>query len=80
MRKETFKCSDGAKYKGQIKDGEPHGIGTKTWPDGDQHVGFFVRGKAHGQGKFTYADDGWAFEGQWIEDDLPIGTVTFNNG
>ena len=47
---------DNATYEGEFKDGESHGFGTFTWPDGTIYVGQFANGMKHGQGTLTFAD------------------------
>ena len=41
----------GEHMKEKIKDGEPHGKGTMTYPDRSTYVGEFKDGKRHGKGK-----------------------------
>ena len=55
----------GNKYKGEWKDGEPHGQGKFTWPDGGTHEGEFNKGERHGRGKETHANGRIAYEGEW---------------
>ena len=43
-------------YVGKYKDGEFHGQGTYTSPDGHKYVGGFKDGKFNGQGTFTWSD------------------------
>lgn len=33
------------RYHGEMKQGKPHGMGTKTWPDESEYVGEFSSGK-----------------------------------
>jgi hypothetical protein len=40
-----FTFPNGAKYKGELKDGIPYGQGTSTFPDGGKYVGEFKDGK-----------------------------------
>lgn len=57
----------GGVYTGQAReDGQPHGRGTQTWPDGTVYNGNWVSGAAHGKGKLTKAD-GSGYEGNWVE-------------
>jgi len=41
-----------AKYKGDIENGKPHGLGTIRFPDGAKYSGEWKNGKADGQGTF----------------------------
>ena len=43
-------------YVGEFKNGDRHGQGTWTHPDGSRYVGAFKGGLFHGQGTFTFAD------------------------
>ena len=38
-------------YEGQVKDGLPHGKGTKKWKDGTIYEGEFVEGMMEGTGE-----------------------------
>lgn len=40
-------------YKGQMKDGMPHGQGTIEWADGGKYDGEWKDGERHGLGKLT---------------------------
>ena len=42
-------------YKGQFKNGLPHGQGTYIWSNGNKYEGEWKEGKRHGQGTMTYA-------------------------
>jgi len=56
--------TEDGKYVGQIKNGEPCGHGTFTYPNGEKYEGEWKDGKRHGQG--TYNDsDGRKYEGHW---------------
>ena len=41
---------DDATYEGQVKDGLPHGMGTKKWKDGTTYEGNFAKGMMEGIG------------------------------
>ena len=71
--------SDG-KYIGEIKNGEPNGQGTYTFPDGKKYVGEFKDGKEHGKGTYTYPD-GVKYEGKWKDGkEHGKGTLTTPEG
>lgn len=55
-------------YEGQWENGEMHGQGKFTWPDGVVYEGQYQNGQIHGQGKFTFSD-GAVYEGQFENDD-----------
>ena len=44
------------KYIGEIKNREPSGQGTFTYPDGEKYVGEWKDGRKSGQGTLTYSD------------------------
>ena len=68
------------KYKGQVKDGKPTGLGSLTYPDGSNYVGEYKDGKLNGQGTFTWSD-GRKYVGEY-KDGEPSGqgTHTFGKG
>ena len=47
--------------------GEAHGQGTQTWPNGDRYEGTWQDGKRHGTGKSTLAN-GEKYVGQYVND------------
>lgn len=62
----------GAKYIGQFKDGEIHGVGTCYYTDGSTYRGEWSHRYPQGNGIKTLAD-GRNWEGEW-KMGLPIGT------
>jgi len=52
----NFTFPNGAKYKGELKDGIPNGQGTSTFRDGGKYVGEFREGLLNGQGTFTWSN------------------------
>ena len=67
-------CTGGADgrlsgYEGEVRDGQPHGQGVKTMPDGSRYAGGWRDGKAHGRGVMT-APDGKHIEGEWRNGEL----------
>ena len=52
----NFTFPNGAKYKGELKDGIPNGQGTSTFRDGGKYVGEFRDGLLNGQGTFTWSN------------------------
>jgi len=59
-----FTFPNGAKYKGELKDGIPNGQGTETTPDGEKYVGEYKDGERNGQGTLT-SPDGTKFVGKF---------------
>jgi len=73
------KTEDG-KYVGQIKNGEPCGHGTFTYPNGEKYVGEWKDGKRHGQGTYTFPD-GKKYVGGWKDSKYHgQGTLTSSDG
>ena len=52
----NFTFPNGAKYKGELKDGIQNGQGTSTFSDGGKYVGEFREGLLNGQGISTLFD------------------------
>ena len=78
----TYEYDNGT-YVGAYKDGNMHGQGTFTTPDGNKYVGEWKDGKKHGQGAYTTVSgnkyvgeykDGKPWEGTGYEKD---GNVAF---
>ena len=69
-----------SKYKGEVENGKPNGLGTMTYPDGRKYWGEFKDGKLNGQGTRT-TSYGEKYEGEW-KDGLPNGkgTMTWSDG
>ncbi len=72
-------CNAGT-YRGDFKDGLPHGTGTWSYPEGGEYSGQWKNGLFHGQGTYTWPD-GKRYEGQWKEG-FPHGegTMYLNDG
>ena len=71
---------NGRKYKGDVKDGVPHGMGSELWPDGSIYEGVYVNGHRKGQGKLVWAD-GNSYDGVFDKDELcGYGTFVWKNG
>lgn len=56
----------GAKYIGDFKDGEIHGIGTCYYTDGSKYQGEWKHRYPQGKGIKTYAD-GYKYSGLWMK-------------
>ncbi|KAI5080419.1 hypothetical protein GOP47_0003602 [Adiantum capillus-veneris] len=63
--------SSGAGYKGEVLDGNLHGLGTYTGADGTVYDGNWILNKKHGFGKKKYVT-GDVYEGSW-KWDMPEG-------
>ena len=72
--------ANGAKYKGELKDGIPNGQGFLSLPDGGEYVGEFKEGIINGQGTFTFSD-GRKYSGEFKEGKKHgQGIYTYPNG
>ena len=52
------------KYKGEITNGKPNGVGVLTYPDGSNYVGEWKNGLPNGRGTDTYPN-GQKYVGEW---------------
>ena len=76
----TYKYSDGAKYKGQWKNGRLDGQGTLTFLDGSKYVGQWKNNQRHGQGIYEYSD-GSKYIGQFKDGQRHgQGTYEYSDG
>jgi len=54
----TFGDKDtNGKYRGEIKNGKPHGFGICNWRGGRKYVGEWKDGERHGMGTETYGNN-----------------------
>ena len=53
-----------AKYKGDVENGKPHGLGLIRFTNGSKYVGEWKDGKYHGQGKLISSNGGETV-GEW---------------
>jgi len=61
-----FMYPSGAKYIGEFKDGEIHGMGTCYYTDGSKYLGNWVNRFPQGQGKKVYPN-GEEWKGTWLK-------------
>ncbi len=83
--KGTYIYSDGEKYIGEHKNGNPHGQGTYNYADGSIYTGEWKEGDRNGFGTFYYSDEseyaGDIYSGDWLEDTMHgTGIYTFKSG
>ena len=72
--------ANGAKYKGELKDGIPNGQGFLSLPDGGKYVGEFKEGIINGQGTVSLSD-GRKYSGEFKEGKKHgQGIYTYPNG
>ena len=77
---EELRFADG-RYRGSLRNGEPHGQGVMLLDNGDRYVGEFRNGAFHGTGRYEWAD-GSVHEGEFrngavvddAADDAPADT------
>lgn len=75
-----YEWSDGTKYIGDFKDGEPHGKGTIEWPNGEKYVGDFRYGEITGYGTLEKSD-GSQYTGNLLNGKPHgYGTMNYANG
>ena len=67
------------KYKGDVKNGKPNGLGILIYPKGWKHIGEWKDGEKNGYGTFT-DNDGSKFEGVWKDGKTWSGTNYNKNG
>ena len=68
------------KYRGEISDGKPNGIGTLTLPNGENYVREWKDGKRSGQGTHL-SPNGKKYEGEWKDGKIHgQGTETYSDG
>ena len=76
----TLNYPDGGIYKGEFKDGVPHGTGTLKFPDGGSYIGQFKDGIINGQGTFMFKDGGNYFGEHKNGRPHGHGTLTLSDG
>ena len=67
------------KYKGDVENGVPNGLGILILPNGNKYVGGWKDGRLNGQGTHTYPD-GSKYEGEYKDDWEWNGTQYDKNG
>lgn len=71
---------DGGYYFGQLRDGQPHGTGTKHFTNGNIYAGEWRNGLRHEKGKLTFRN-GDVYEGVFDSDAISgVGRLTFADG
>jgi len=75
----NFTFPNGAKYKGELKDGIPNGQGTSTFRDEGKYVGEFRDGLLNGQGTSTLFD-GRKYVGEFKDGKRWNGTMYDKEG
>jgi hypothetical protein len=68
------------KYKGEIENGKPNGLGTLTYLNGTMFIGEYKDGREHGQGTVTWSN-GDKYVGEWRNGkNHGKGTYTWHDG
>lgn len=70
---------DGSRYKGEVQNGKPHGVGALTWPNGDVYTGTFGADGKISNGKLIHPDGGYA-EGEFHNGQLWNGYHRYAGG
>lgn len=68
-----------AGYQGGFRAGRKHGLGAKSWPNGDRYAGSFIEDRKEGEGKYLWGRGPWAGEsyaGPYLNDQRH-GTGTY---
>jgi hypothetical protein len=77
---QTIHRPNGAIYKGETKDGLPHGRGVMTYKNGERYEGEFFEGSKHGKGKYYYIK-GELYIGDWKDNVKDgFGQYFYENG
>lgn len=64
-------ASGTAEYHGGFRAGKKHGVGVKTWSNGDRYEGGFAEDKRQGAGVYIFGRGPWAgerYEGEFSDD------------
>ena len=71
---------DGARYVGEVQNGQPEGTGEMVYADGAKYAGAFRSGLRNGVGRLELAD-GLIYEGQFAGDAISgLGRLTWPDG
>lgn len=75
--KNSHKLPDGSTYEGEMKEGKPHGKGTRVFPEGHQYYkyeGQFVEGLMEGEGNLDLRN-GCSHVGTFKNDQMVDGVI-----
>ena len=79
-KKDTIKLADGSVFEGEIVNGVPEGYGKQTMPNGDEYIGYFIKGKRNGVGKL-YKKNGLLYHGNFQNNKISgFGVMKHTNG
>ncbi|MFT6652426.1 MAG: hypothetical protein ACJAX2_002291, partial [Celeribacter sp.] len=77
---QTRQYDEGGLYKGTFQDGQQHGTGTYSLPNGFEYTGDWVMGEIKGQGVARYPD-GAVYEGAFEQGKQHgFGKITYADG
>lgn len=80
MSSDEIFMGGGRKYKGEMKNGKPHGIGKEIWPDGSSYEGMYNSGMRTGEGVFIWADKSF-YTGKFVDNEMQgYGIFEWSNG
>lgn len=79
IREEVF-IGEGRRYRGDLLDGKPHGVGKEVWPDGSSYEGMYHFGTRTGEGVFVWPDKS-VYRGNFIDNEMQgYGIFEWGNG
>lgn len=79
IREEVF-IGEGRRYRGDLLDGKPHGVGKEVWPDGSSYEGMYHFGTRTGEGVFVWPDKSM-YRGNFIDNEMQgYGIFEWGNG
>lgn len=79
VREEVF-IGNGRRYRGDLLDGKPHGVGKEIWPDGSSYEGMYHFGTRTGEGVFVWPDKS-IYRGNFIDNEMQgYGIFEWSNG
>ena len=77
---EEIFMGEGRRYKGEMKNGKPHGIGKEIWPNGSSYEGMYHLGNRTGEGIFIWADKSY-YKGKFVDNEMQgYGIFEWSNG
>jgi len=80
LAKGKYVWACGKIYEGTFRDGQPHGEGVMTFPQGWKYEGQLQDGQFHGLGKFSWSETNF-YEGQFAGGEMTgVGVYALQDG